>query len=173
MNTWEVTPYEYSHGGNVDTQESLIYPGLYAPSQYNVMQILVHIYNRPDKKVDLGPVDASCPIVLCDMMEPDQPIIYASDAFLYLTGYSSGEVLGRNCRFLQAPGGKVKPKSTRKHVDKDTIRRMRKAVEKQAELQVEVVNFKKNGQRFVNLLTMIPVSMDGRAFCVGFQSERE
>ncbi|KAJ1386025.1 PAS domain [Sesbania bispinosa] len=31
---------------------------------------------------------------------PDMPIVYASDAFLRLTGYARDEVLGRNCRFL-------------------------------------------------------------------------
>jgi PAS domain S-box-containing protein len=30
--------------------------------------------------------------------------VYASDAFLELTGYPREEVLGRNCRFLQGPG---------------------------------------------------------------------
>ena len=34
---------------------------------------------------------------------PDMPIVYASDAFLNLTGYARDEVLGRNCRFLGGP----------------------------------------------------------------------
>lgn len=32
---------------------------------------------------------------------PDCPIVYASDGFLKMTGYSADEVLNRNCRFLQ------------------------------------------------------------------------
>ena len=40
--------------------------------------------------------------VVSDPNLPDCPIVFASDAFLDMTGYSRFEVLGRNCRFLQA-----------------------------------------------------------------------
>ena len=40
--------------------------------------------------------------VVSDPNLPDCPIVFASDAFLEMTGYSRFEVLGRNCRFLQA-----------------------------------------------------------------------
>lgn len=39
--------------------------------------------------------------VLADPNLADMPIVYASPAFLRMTGYSCTEVLGRNCRFLQ------------------------------------------------------------------------
>lgn len=39
--------------------------------------------------------------VICDPSLPDCPIVFASDAFLELTGFPREEVLGRNCRFLQ------------------------------------------------------------------------
>lgn len=42
--------------------------------------------------------------VLSDPNLPDMPIVYASPAFLKMTGYSCTEVLGRNCRFLQVGG---------------------------------------------------------------------
>ncbi|KAK3381394.1 putative vivid protein [Podospora didyma] len=174
MNDWERIPYQ-----NVGTQpaaevydpQGLIYPGLYAPSDYDMLKILADIHARPNPQVELGPIDASCALIMCDLRQPDQPIVYASPSFLYLTGYTLAEVLGKNCRFLQAPGGKVKPKSTRKYVDKDTVKRMRKAVEKNTELQIEVVNFKKNGEQFNNFLTMIPVCVSSDTFdhCVGFQ----
>ena len=106
------------------------------------------------------------------MTQPDQPIVYASPGFSDMTGYTSSEVIGLNCRFLQAPGGQVKPKSTRRFVEKDTIRKMRKALEKRSEIQLQVVNFKKDGQKFDNVLTMIPVTVDGRQHCVGFQAEQ-
>lgn len=40
------------------------------------------------------------PIVITDARQPDNPIVLANKAFLDLTGYTSDEVLGRNCRFL-------------------------------------------------------------------------
>jgi PAS domain-containing protein len=39
--------------------------------------------------------------VVSDPNLPDCPIVFASDAFLELSGFSRFEVLGRNCRFLQ------------------------------------------------------------------------
>lgn len=38
---------------------------------------------------------------VCDPTLPDCPIVYASDGFLSMTGYSSEEVVNHNCRFLQ------------------------------------------------------------------------
>jgi len=38
---------------------------------------------------------------VCDPTLPDCPIVYASDGFLKMTGFSSQEVLNHNCRFLQ------------------------------------------------------------------------
>ena len=58
--------------------------------------------------MDLGPVDLNCSFMVCDLERKDTPVIYVSKAFETLTGYTSKEVLGHNCRFLQAPGGKVK-----------------------------------------------------------------
>lgn len=106
-------------------------------------------------------------------MQEDQPIVYASPSFLELTGYSMNEVLNRNCRFLQAPDGRVKSKSARKFVDEKTIKKMRKAVERNAELQVKVRNFKKNGQPFINYLTMIPIMYKSTVYnySIGFQGE--
>lgn len=128
---------------------------------------------RPNPRIDLGPVDDSCPLILCDMTLPDQPIVYASPAFSYMTGYTFDEIRGHNCRFLQAPDGQVHAGTPRRYVEKETIRKMQKALEKRREIQLEVVNFKKNGQSFVNVLTMIPVMVNGREHCVGFQCERE
>ena len=51
-------------------------------------------------------------VVIVSMTLPNQPIIYANQAFEHITGYESHEVLGTNCRFLQGseadqPGVKV------------------------------------------------------------------
>jgi PAS domain S-box-containing protein len=41
--------------------------------------------------------------VITDPAAPDNPIVFASQGFLSLTGYTLDQVLGRNCRFLQGP----------------------------------------------------------------------
>ncbi|KRY97040.1 Phototropin-2, partial [Trichinella zimbabwensis] len=41
--------------------------------------------------------------VVSDATKPDCPIMYASSGFFTMTGYSSKEVIGKNCRFLQGP----------------------------------------------------------------------
>jgi PAS domain S-box-containing protein len=40
-------------------------------------------------------------IIITDPRLPDNPIVYASEGFLRMTGYDEEEVVGRNCRFLQ------------------------------------------------------------------------
>ncbi|KAL0469922.1 PAS domain-containing protein [Neurospora intermedia] len=177
MNPWEVEAYQQYHYDprTAPTANPLFFHTLYAPGGYDIMGYLIQIMNRPNPQVELGPVDTSCALILCDLKQKDTPIVYASEAFLYMTGYSNAEVLGRNCRFLQSPDGMVKPKSTRKYVDSNTINTMRKAIDRNAEVQVEVVNFKKNGQRFVNFLTMIPVRDETGEYrySMGFQCEAE
>jgi len=39
--------------------------------------------------------------VISDPREPDNPIIYASEGFFRMTGYTPAETLNKNCRFLQ------------------------------------------------------------------------
>jgi hypothetical protein len=43
--------------------------------------------------------------VISDPTLPDCPIVFASDAFLELTGFQREEVLGRNCRWAGRGGG--------------------------------------------------------------------
>ncbi|KAI0129514.1 vivid PAS protein VVD [Xylariales sp. AK1849] len=154
--------------------DAIIYPGLYAPSGYDMMNILIRVKSRANPIVDLGAIDASCALILCDLQQPDYPVVYANDPFVQLTGYTQQEIIGRNCRFLQAPGGNVTRSSTRKYIGKDMIKQMRKAVEGNTELALEVVNFKKNGQKFTNMLAMIPICWDSATprYSVGFQAEK-
>jgi len=98
--------------------------------------------------------------VVSDPSLPDCPIIFASDSFLELTGYSREEVVGRNCRFLQGPG-----------TDRATVREIRRAIEQEKECSVRVLNYTKDGREFWNLFSMAPVmGSDGRCrFFVGVQ----
>lgn len=130
---------------------------------------------RPNPQIELGPVDCSVALVLCDLELPDEPIVYASDAFCDLTGYSKSEVLGRNCRFLQSTNHSSQGKSSvaAKSHSKTATSPMRLAVNERREIQQTVVNYRKNGQKFNNLISMIPLTLDdsGHQFAVGFVVE--
>jgi hypothetical protein len=45
----------------------------------------------------------------------------------------------------------------------EVVRRMRAAVEMRREVQVEVVNYRKSGEPFLNLLSIIPVRVPSRS----------
>ncbi len=86
------------------------------------------------------------PMVVTDPRLPDNPIVLANRAFLALTGYSAGEVLGRNCRFLQGPD-----------TDPAAVALVRSAVAGQRELKVQLLNYRKDGKSFWNELYLSPV----------------
>ena len=127
--------------------------------------------SRPDPKINIGAVDLSCAFVLCDITQDDHPIVYVSEAFGRLTGYMDEEIIGRNCRFLQSPHGYVKSGSERKFVDPSTVLRLRTTIKERSEIQVSMINYRKGGQPFMNLITMIPIRWDSEdyRFYVGFQ----
>lgn len=81
-------------------------------------------------------------------------------------------ILGRNCRFLQSPDGNVAPGVRRKYVDDDSVLYLKNMVNMRREAQISVINYRRGGQPFMNLLTMIPISWDDSdeiRFFVGFQ----
>ncbi|KAF9872369.1 hypothetical protein CkaCkLH20_10196 [Colletotrichum karsti] len=84
---------------------------------------------------------------LTDALSPENPIIAASDAFVSLTGYSKIEALPRNCRFLQ--GGLT---------DQDAIKRIREAVSQEEESVELVLNYRRDGTPFWNLLFTCPLT---------------
>lgn len=91
-------------------------------------------------------------IVVCDPNLPDCPVIYANPAFYRITGYSEEEVIGRNCRFLQGPG------TNPRH-----IKALREAIENGEAIDLEIVNHRKDGSRFVNELHLSPMFGDDGA----------
>lgn len=121
--------------------------------------------------IDLGAIDCSVALTLCDMDQPDTPIVYVSDSFLELTGYSRQEVIGRNCRFLQTPDGAASTSAA--GIDRVAIQRMSQAVRLRQEIQLQVYNYKKNGQRFTNVLSIIPLQLgpSRHNYAVGLQCE--
>lgn len=79
--------------------------------------------------------------IITDPSLHDNPIVYASDDFLSLTGYTQEEVLGRNCRFLQGT-----------ETDPSKVAAIRKAVEVGEDVNVTLVNYTSEGVPFWNSL---------------------
>jgi PAS domain S-box-containing protein len=90
------------------------------------------------------------PMVITDPRRPDNPIVFCNDAFVELTGYPRDEVLGRNCRFLQGP-------ATRD----DSVARVRTAIDARQPVQVDLLNYRKDGTTFWNALLVSPVFEEG------------
>jgi PAS domain S-box-containing protein len=84
--------------------------------------------------------------VLTDPRLDDNPIVYANASFVEMTGFPLDEVLGRNCRFLQGPD-----------TEREAVARLRRAVEEEDPVTVEVVNRRRDGTPFVNEVHVAPV----------------
>ncbi|KAI9033312.1 hypothetical protein DFJ74DRAFT_652005 [Hyaloraphidium curvatum] len=147
--------------------------GIYSASGFDLMAVLARVVTRPNPKIDLGPVDFSCAFVVSDVKKPDNPVVYCSTNFTKLTGYTLPEILGRNCRFLQAPNGDVKAGEVRKYTDNAIIYELKQKLDNFEECQFILINYKKSGEPFINLVTCIPVQWGEKpndyAFMVGFQ----
>jgi PAS domain-containing protein len=131
----------------------------------------MRVATRANPEIDIGNVDLSCAFVVCDAEKEDVPIIYCSDMFERLTGYQRYDILGRNCRFLQSPDGKVEAGVKRKYVDDESVYYLRRMITLQREAQISLINYRRGGQPFMNLLTMIPIPWDTPKikYFVGFQ----
>jgi PAS domain S-box-containing protein len=103
---------------------------------------------------DLGPFVVAAEttrmaMVFADACETDNPIIFANDAFLDLTGYSREEVLGQSFNFFMA------------HVDdEEALALIREAFEGQSETDFEIHYRRKDGTKFWATLFVSPVRDD-------------
>ena len=98
--------------------------------------------------------------VLTDPSRADNPIVFASDGFVKVTGYSRNDIIPRNCRFLQG-----------RHTDRSAVTRIKMSLDNRTESLELLLNYKKNGEPFWNLLYTSPLyDSSGRlAFFIGGQ----
>lgn len=85
-------------------------------------------------------------IIITDLMQPDNPIIYVNPAFERITQYAAHEVIGRNCRLLRP-----------KDHDETVVARLRKAIAERKPCEVVLRNCRKDGSLFWNQLSISPV----------------
>jgi PAS domain S-box-containing protein len=84
--------------------------------------------------------------VISDPRLPDNPLVAANAAFARLTGYSTSQVLGRNCRFLAGP-----------RTDPEASAVIREAVDKKLPCTTELLNYRKDGSTFWNAVMVAPI----------------
>jgi PAS domain S-box-containing protein len=85
-------------------------------------------------------------VVMTDPAQSDNPIVYVNHAFEGVTGYTSAEVMGHNCRLLQA------------HDRHQPARvAMVAAIEAGEACECLLRNYRKNGELFWNQLYLFPL----------------
>jgi PAS domain S-box-containing protein len=86
------------------------------------------------------------PMIVTDPNQPDNPIVFANEAFTHMCGYGPEELIGRNCRFLQGP-----------ETNPDTVAAIKRAVQTRQDFATEILNYRKDGSSFWNALFVSPV----------------
>lgn len=87
---------------------------------------------------------------------PGPPIVYVNDAFSRMTGYGADELIGKNPRVLQGA------QTSRQELD-----RLRMALESQEQVDVELINYRKDGSKFWVEISVAPV-FDDEGNCTHF-----
>lgn len=110
------------------------------------------LFHRLVESVDTG-------ISITDPNQEDNPLIYVNKAFSDITGYSSEDVLGKNCRFLQNEDSA-----------QDELTKIRDAIHESRSAEALLRNYTKDGKLFYNLLNISPI-FDGKKlkYFVGVQ----
>ncbi|KAI2463982.1 hypothetical protein F4781DRAFT_436850 [Annulohypoxylon bovei var. microspora] len=102
-------------------------------------------HTLPDHLKDLsdGLAEVFC---LSDPSRPDNPILFASKGFHRMTQYGTDYALGRNCRFLQGP-----------YTNRTSANRLRERLETGKEHCEAILNYRRDGSPFMNLLMVAPL----------------
>eukprot|EP00546_Thalassionema_frauenfeldii_P007107 CAMPEP_0178926342 /NCGR_PEP_ID=MMETSP0786-20121207/18477_1 /TAXON_ID=186022 /ORGANISM="Thalassionema frauenfeldii, Strain CCMP 1798" /LENGTH=387 /DNA_ID=CAMNT_0020601449 /DNA_START=63 /DNA_END=1226 /DNA_ORIENTATION=- len=130
-----------SHLGEAETEELLGKKlgsgeaGLIANSTMDANKVL----DDPDFSFIKALQTAQQNFVVTDPSLPDNPIVYATQGFLNLTGYTLDQVLGRNCRFLQGPD-----------TDPKAVEKIRRSIEEGSDMSVCLLNYRVDGTTFWN-----------------------
>ncbi len=105
--------------------------------------------------------EAPVGISLSEPGTENNPLTYVNEEFQRLTGYGP-EMLGKDCRFLQG-----------EDTDPETVATIREAIDDERPVSTDILNYRANGQKFWNRLTVAPIrDEDGTVIrYVGFQMD--
>eukprot|EP00928_Gymnodinium_smaydae_P085688 TRINITY_DN6924_c4_g1_i1.p1 TRINITY_DN6924_c4_g1~~TRINITY_DN6924_c4_g1_i1.p1 ORF type:complete len:1706 (+),score=369.34 TRINITY_DN6924_c4_g1_i1:174-5120(+) len=112
-------------------------------------------------------------IVCCvsDPFAPECPLVFISKEFEIMTGYNSDFALGRNCRFLQPNQNNINKLFNGEETS--MLRRFCTELDDRkigSSILSLLLNERKDGRRFWNLLHMMHVEVAGRRYIVGVQT---
>ncbi|TAH07580.1 MAG: PAS domain S-box protein [Sphingobacteriia bacterium] len=93
---------------------------------------------------------------------PGPKIIYVNNAFTKMTGYSAEEVLGKTPRILQGPES-----------NKDELDRLKKSLANWEPCEIEIINYKKNGDPFWVNFSVVPVAREDGYYTHWIAIERD
>lgn len=101
-------------------------------------------------------------VLITDPDLKDNAIVYVSEGFTKMTGYTKEEVMGTNCRFLQG-----------EETDMSQVDVLRTAISANKPALVQILNYRKNGTTFWNELTIDPVYLEDqdKLYFVGVQRD--
>lgn len=85
--------------------------------------------------------------------ESGPKIVYVNAALLKMTGYEESEIIGRTPRILHGP-----------KTDRDQVKYLRQCFDKLQVCEIEVINYKKNGDEFWIHMAMAPVADNDGVF---------
>ncbi len=89
-------------------------------------------------------------IVIVDCTSTGHPLTHVNKAFEEITGYSREFSVGKNCRFLQGP-----------ETDQKQLDKIRLAIKNGENCKVILLNYKKDGTKFWNELSISPIKEEG------------
>mmetsp|Transcript_67197 Transcript_67197/g.153924 ORF Transcript_67197/g.153924 Transcript_67197/m.153924 type:complete len:244 (-) Transcript_67197:414-1145(-) len=100
-------------------------------------------------------------VTLANPQMDDCPLIGCSNGFTAITGYNRDEIVGRNCRFLN-DGCEMAP---------EVRTRLRRATISGEEFVGVLMNRRKDGTPFQNLLHLTRIKVGNQSFIVGVQAD--
>lgn len=115
-----------------------------------------------DDKAFEGFARAQVSMVVTNPHLEDNPIVYVNQAFTRCTGYARSASIGRNCRFLQG-----------ENTSKQDVDHLRHGIEACETVAVDILNYRANGEPFLNRLIVAPINDDAgqTRYFVGIQKE--